>query len=94
MRDIVGDDHWHLAQTVRMLVGVYQDKIDQIQMGLYQPGTDANLDAAIALMPAIDSFLKQGMTERTTMEKALAGMQAIFNAPKHQASPSRNPKAS
>jgi flagellum-specific ATP synthase len=81
MRDIVDDEHWQLASTIRMLMGIYQENFDLIQMGAYQPGTNPNLDAAISLMPAIEKYLKQGISERSTMEKALEGMRDIFKGP-------------
>ncbi len=78
MHDVVDPDHWQLASTLRMLMGVYQENYDYIQIGSYQHGTNPTLDAAIKLMPAIETFLKQGITEKSTMEKAMEGMKKIF----------------
>lgn len=78
MHDIVDSEHWQLAQTIRMLMGLYLENADLIQMGAYQAGTNPNLDAAISLMPSIETFLKQSINERTTMKQALDGMRQIF----------------
>lgn len=78
MHDIVDDEHWNLASTLRMLMGVYQENYDYIQIGSYQQGTNPTLDAAIKLMPAIEAFLKQGINEKSSMAKALEGMRKIF----------------
>ncbi len=78
MHDVVDPEHWQLASTLRMLMGVYQENYDYIQIGSYQQGTNPTLDAAIKLMPAIETFLKQGITEKSTMEKAMEGMKKIF----------------
>ena len=78
MRDIVDDEHWQLASTVRQLIGVYQENIDYIQIGSYQQGTNPTLDAAITLMPAIEQFLRQGIDERSSLQEALQGMRDIF----------------
>jgi flagellum-specific ATP synthase len=78
MRDIVDDEHWQLASTVRQLIGVYQENIDYIQIGSYQQGTNPTLDAAITLMPAIEQFLRQGIDERSSLQEALQGMREIF----------------
>ncbi len=78
MHDVVDPEHWQLASTLRMLMGVYQENYDYIQIGSYQHGTNPTLDAAIKLMPAIETFLKQGINEKSTMEKAMEGMKKIF----------------
>jgi FliI/YscN family ATPase len=78
MRDVVDDEHWQLASTMRALIGAYQENLDYINLGSYQSGTNPTLDAAIAYMPAIESFLKQDIKEHSTMDQALAGMRAIF----------------
>lgn len=78
MHDVVDEEHWGLASTLRMLMGVYQENYDYIQIGSYQQGANPTLDAAIKLMPAIESFLKQGINEKSTMDKAMEGMKKIF----------------
>lgn len=78
MHDVVDPEHWQLASTLRMLMGVYQENYDYIQIGSYQQGANPTLDAAIKLMPAIESFLKQGINEKSTMDKAMEGMKKIF----------------
>jgi flagellum-specific ATP synthase len=79
MRDIVDDEHWGLASTVRQLLGVYQENIDLIQVGAYQQGTNPTLEAAIAMMPTIEAFLRQDINEHSTLREALQGMRDLFN---------------
>lgn len=81
MHDIVDPDHWEISQTIKRLIGVYQENQDYIQIGSYQEGTNPTLDAAITLMPAIEHFLKQGMNENSNMESAMAGLNNIFRSP-------------
>jgi len=84
MHDIVPEDHWQLAATVKQLLGVYQENLEFIQIGAYQPGTNPTLDAAIALMPQIENFLKQGINERSTLKDALIGLRASISGTKNQ----------
>ena len=79
MHDIADAEHWQLAQTTRSLLGAYGEFIDYIQTGTYQQGSNPTVDAAIALMPSIESFLKQDMNECSSIDKAIEGMRAIFN---------------
>jgi len=78
MHDIVPPEHWELAMALRTLIGVYEENIDLVQIGGYQPGNNPSLDAALSLMPAIERFLKQGINERSSMDQTLVDMQAIF----------------
>ena len=78
MRDVVDDEHWQLASTMRALIGAYQENLDYINLGTYQSGSNPTIDAAIAYMPAIEAFLKQDIKEHSTMAQALDGMRAIF----------------
>ena len=45
-----------------------------MQVGAYVPGSDPQLDEAIALQPAMTGFLQQSMFESSSMEQSLAGM--------------------
>ena len=38
-----------------------------VEIGAYVPGTNADADAAIALMPQIDDFLRQDMDDSTAL---------------------------
>lgn len=78
MHDIVDEEQRELAQTIRMLIGVYNENIDLINIEQYKKGSNATIDAAIDLMPAIDRFLRQGINESSNLEEAIAGMRNIF----------------
>ncbi len=47
----------HLINRARRLLGAYDRAEMMIQAGLYQSGSDPEIDAAIAAWPALDSFL-------------------------------------
>src|SRR4051812_17374172 len=58
------------GQEVRGLLAAYRDKRDLIAIGAYQRGTDPRTDAAIDAQPAIEAFLRQGVTEPSSAEDA------------------------
>jgi flagellum-specific ATP synthase len=58
------------GNAVRGLMATYKEKSDLISIGAYQPGTDPQIDAAIAARGPIDAFLRQGTTEPSTAEEA------------------------
>lgn len=80
MHDIVDRDHLDLAAHIKMLLGVYQENFDYVQIGSYQAGTNPTLDEAIRLMPAIEKFLKQDRSELTTFDSSIEKLGAINSA--------------
>jgi flagellum-specific ATP synthase len=55
---------------LRSALAAYKEKEDLISIGAYQPGTDPLLDAAIAMRPAMDGFLRQHIDDLTTLPEA------------------------
>ncbi|HLH65881.1 MAG TPA: FliI/YscN family ATPase [Solirubrobacteraceae bacterium] len=58
------------GQRLRAALAAYREKEDLISIGAYQRGTDPLLDAAIALRPRIDAFLRQRVEDASTAEGA------------------------
>ncbi|MBB4661007.1 FliI/YscN family ATPase [Conexibacter arvalis] len=68
--EVVSPEVRAAGQAVRQLMAAYKEKEDLIAIGAYQSGTDPTVDAAIALRPQIDRFLRQGVEELTTAAEA------------------------
>ena len=67
-----------LIARARRLLGAFDRSELMVRSGLYAPGTDPDLDEAVALQPAIDAFL----AERSEgPEAAFARLAAILGAP-------------
>ena len=49
------------ANRFRRLWTLYQQNADLIQVGAYEAGTNAELDEAIKMRPALEQFLRQDM---------------------------------
>jgi flagellum-specific ATP synthase len=81
MHDIVDRDHQDTAAHIKMLLGVYQENFDYVQIGSYQAGTNPPLDEAIRLMPAIEKFLKQERSEQATYSASLEKLAELINGP-------------
>lgn len=77
MRDIVSDDHWQLANDMKELIAIYRENYELLQVGGYKPGTNPTIDAAMALMPAIEAYLKQDYRELTSLQDAIQGLMQI-----------------
>ncbi|MFL5817082.1 MAG: flagellum-specific ATP synthase FliI, partial [Conexibacter sp.] len=68
--EVVSPEVRAAGQAVRQLMAAYREKEDLIAIGAYQRGTDPLVDAAIALRPALERFLRQAVDDRTTAADA------------------------
>ncbi len=62
------------ATVVRRHLATYTQSEDLINVGAYVRGTNAEIDAAIDKMPAINAFLQQEIDERVTAEDTMQGL--------------------
>jgi len=67
------------AQRLRRLLAAYRSVRELVEIGAYVGGTDADADAALAMMPHVDGFLRQEMddvSELAATWQALHGLVA------------------
>jgi flagellum-specific ATP synthase len=67
MPELVDAGHLRAAQRLRGWLAAHRDGRDLVEIGAYKPGTNAALDEALARMPAIEAFLRQGPRETTAL---------------------------
>ena len=67
--DLTDPEALGFAQQLREMLAVHRDGRDLVEIGAYKPGTNPRLDAALQLMPAIDSFLRQRRDEHSTLSE-------------------------
>ncbi len=77
MTEIVPPEHLKAAGGLREMLAVYRDARDLINIGAYQPGSNPQIDRAIALVPKINAFLKQAVNEPVGYEEAIAALQGL-----------------
>lgn len=70
MNQIVDQKHQSSATNLRVLLSAYEKNRDLIMLGAYKKGTDPEVDKAIKLLPKINSFLQQPITEQTNYNQA------------------------
>lgn len=63
MPALVDDAQSNAARALRGWLAAWRDGRDLIEIGAYKPGTNTKLDQAVARMPAIEAYLRQGMHE-------------------------------
>src|SRR5262249_46451382 len=78
--DVIDPEHRKTARKLREVLATYADAEDLIRIGAYAKGTSAAVDKAVELRPAILSFLKQEMDERSEFGQTRAMMEQIAGA--------------
>ncbi|MCE9545088.1 MAG: FliI/YscN family ATPase [Planctomycetia bacterium] len=63
MTEVADPAHRAAAAAVRQALAVYREHEDLITIGAYRAGSNANLDAAIAMREPIQQFLQQDVSE-------------------------------
>lgn len=61
---LASEPHAAAAIQLRRWLNKYREVEDLIRIGAYQPGSDAEADVAISLLPQIQAFLEQKASER------------------------------
>ncbi|MGA8755430.1 MAG: FliI/YscN family ATPase [Stellaceae bacterium] len=74
MPAIIANEQIVLARRFKQLWNRLEESRDIIALGGYRPGHDAELDRAVALRPAIESFLRQDMTSAVSLADSVAAL--------------------
>lgn len=71
MNNIVSEDHVKAAERLRELLSTYINSEDLINIGAYKKGSSAEIDEAILRYPQILNFLKQGTSEKVSIDESI-----------------------
>ena len=70
--ELIDKAQFELASRARDALGTFRDVQDLIQVGAYTRGSDPRVDTAVAIVPAINGFLRQPVSERTPVGQSWA----------------------
>lgn len=79
MPQIISQDELKRAQKFKQIYSLYQQNRDLLSVGAYSAGSNPALDKAIALQPAMQQFLQQGLHESFSLQDSQAVMHAIVS---------------
>jgi len=65
--EICDQEHMDAAAKMRKILAMYRENKDLIDVGMYQPGSNPQLDLAIHMMPSINAFLQQRTADSVNM---------------------------
>jgi len=78
MQEIVPAVHADAARRFRQALSTYQQNRDLIAIGAYQRGSDPRVDAAIALWPSMQHFMRQDLREQVPFRESLVALQSVL----------------
>jgi flagellum-specific ATP synthase len=80
MPRITSPAHQSAAQEFRRIYSYYQRHRDLISVGAYRQGGDAQLDRAVQLWPAIESFLGQSLRQPVGLDDSIAQLDTVIRS--------------
>jgi flagellum-specific ATP synthase len=78
MPQIIDAKHLQQAQQFRQMYSTYRQNQDLISLGAYSRGSDPNIDEAIAMFPALQALLRQGMQEGVNWQTSMGNMSKVM----------------
>jgi flagellum-specific ATP synthase len=78
MRDVGKPEHLSLRQQAVDIMANYRQAEDMISIGAYADGSDPDIDTAKRLMPKINQFLRQDISQRMSSEASLKLLKGIL----------------
>ena len=74
MSSISTPEHKEAAAKMRKILAMYRENKDLIDVGMYQPGSNPKLDIAIQMMPQVNGFLQQRISDSVSMETTIQAL--------------------
>ncbi|OOM79940.1 flagellar protein export ATPase FliI [Clostridium sp. BL-8] len=78
MSQIAPEEHKEAASIARDLLATYKDSEDLINIGAYVKGSNKKIDMAVNYNDQLNSFLCQGIDEKSSFEETEAALLSMF----------------
>ncbi len=78
MTAITDKEHQEAASKMRRILALYRENKDLIDVGMYQAGTNPKLDIAIELMPQINAFLQQKVSDTVSYDNTVTTLKNMM----------------
>lgn len=80
MQQVSDPEQYQKMLRFKQVYSTYQNNRDLINVGAYTKGSDPKIDEAIAMMPRLEAFLSQGMTQQFSLEDSLRDLELALQA--------------
>ncbi len=78
MRKLIDEDHLRLSGKILEILAVYSEQEDLINIGAYKHGANAKIDMALKYIEPVNSFLRQGMMEKSSLKQTRGELEKLF----------------
>lgn len=68
------------ARKIRQIMATYAEVQDLIRIGAYVKGSSPQVDLALELMPAVNAFVQQGLSDRMSFAETQVALQKVASA--------------
>jgi flagellum-specific ATP synthase len=72
------DEQNEIVKIAKRIISTYEDMGELIRLGAYRKGSDASVDQAIAIYPAIEEFLSQNKGDHTSIDDGFEALATII----------------
>jgi len=79
MPQVVAAEQLQRAQQFKQIYSTYRQNQDLISVGAYSRGSDPLIDEAIALFPALQQLMRQGMNEAVNWQQSQQRLQQVID---------------
>jgi len=80
MIDVVSQQQLADARDIKEILATYKEAEDLINIGAYVPGSNPKIDRAVNLIERSNNFLRQGISEATSLDETFKMTRAIVSA--------------
>ena len=80
MTAVTSPEHQEHVRRFRRLYSTYRQNYDLINVGAYTPGSDPQVDEAIAMQPRLMEFLRQDMNESVSLTESIGALARLGEA--------------
>jgi flagellum-specific ATP synthase len=77
MPAVCSAEHLQKASKLRALLASYAASEDMVRIGAYRKGGDPQLDQALVCVPAINAFLQQHKSDKSSLEQTVKALLAL-----------------
>ncbi|AGB40628.1 type III secretion apparatus H+-transporting two-sector ATPase/flagellar protein export ATPase FliI [Halobacteroides halobius DSM 5150] len=78
MDEIASAEHKEAAGKLREVLATYEESKDLVNLGVYEAGSDPQLDYALDKLEAVNNFLQQGVKETNSYQETVNWLTKIF----------------
>jgi flagellum-specific ATP synthase len=79
MPNVVPEKVYEQSQYIKSVYATYEKMEDVINLGIYKPGSNPQVDLAIRAKPMIDNFFRQGINQKVDLQTSWQQLDELYD---------------